>query len=581
MRAGPTTLGDEPTGWVRDGLLVVAQGIVDYADDLARSLDVGPPNTANSAHLVAAAWERWQAGAVDHLAGDFSFVLWDDRRGALFAYRSFPGPYPLFHSTGRSGEFSIVFASSIAGVLAHPGVSVELNRPAIAEAAGGLLFGEHGETCRRGVGVLNPGWALTQRNDASPQRFRGWTPAVDTRNRPRSEGADALLERIRAAVRTRLADDGPTAVWLSGGYDSSAVFAGAMGDADGEPSVDPSIVPVSIRYPEGDLAREDEWIEATAGRWGLTPRWLESTQIPLRDDLLEGADARDEPFVHLFDTWNQALAKTSREAGARIALGGDGGDQLFQAAPIHLADLARRLRPIGLVREYRRLGGRSAKGLMRWGLAPLLPRGLARVYEGFSGSPYPDTLRVAPPTWLARSFVRRHALLQRNREEVPSHVGRGRAAREVFRMASSPFFGRVATEVRRVARLEGVLHRSPLWDRHVVEFALSRPFAERVEGGESKILLRSALQGLVPDEVLAPRPQRTGAPDSVFHRLMRDGVLPTADRLGSMERLADLGIVEPQAFADAVSGYRAQPSFFLGAQIAFSVDTECWLRGLA
>lgn len=561
--------------------MVVAHGVVDYVDELATALGLGRDPAIPSAQLVAAAYDRWQREAVDRLEGDLSFVVWDERRGLLLAYRSFPGPYPLFHTDGRAGAFSIVLASSIAGVLAHPGVPSGLNPAAVAEAAGGLLFGEHGETCRRGVRVLNPGWALTQRSDASTQRFRAWKPAVDTRNRRRPDGPEALLERLRGAVRTRLASEGTTAIWLSGGYDSSAVFAGAMASPEGGPAAGASIVPVSIRYPEGDIAREDEWIEATAKRWGLEPRWLESTQIPLREDLLRGANERDEPFVHLFDTWNQALAKTSREAGARLAFGGDGGDQLFQAAPIHLADLSRRLRPIALVREYRRLGGRSKKGLLRWGLAPLLPRGLARLYEGFSGSPYPDTLRVAPPNWLSRSFVRRYSLLQRNREEVPPHVGRGRAAREVFRMASSPFFGRVATEVRRVARLEGVLHRSPLWDRRVVEFALSRPFAERVEGGESKILLRAALEGLVPDEVLAPRPQRTGAPDSVFHRLMRTGVLTTADRLGPLERLADLGIVEPQAFADAVSGYRANPSFFLGAQIAFSVDTECWLRGLA
>ncbi len=571
------TLGDEPTVIAQGNLLVVVHGLIDYRRDL--DFPCGPE--ATTAEIVAEAFRRGGDRRVQGLAGDFTAVVWDEAAKRLAAYRTFPGPYPLFYSTVSAGASVAVLSSSVSGVLAHPNVDPGLNRASVAESASGLLFGEHGETCRSGIRVLDSGWALIQQLDARAQRIRAWKPTVDVSPGARSEGADALLECIRNAVLERAAKEHPTAIWLSGGFDSSAVFAAAMSAQSAGTVADPQFKPISITYPEGDIAREDEWIRASLARWDMSTSWVESGEIPVRTDFEESAKNRDLPFVHLFDTWNGALADQSRAVGARVALGGDGGDQLFQCVPIHLADLARTIRPVRLVREYRSLGGQSLRGLARWSVLPLVPRPLSLIYEGFRGIPFQDTQRVAPPAWIRPDFVKRHGLLERNREVRSDHVGRSRAAREVFRLASSPFFGRVATEVRLEARRRGVLHRSPLWDRRVVEFALRRPFAERVERGESKQLLRSAMRGLIPDEVLAPRSQRTGAPDSVFHRFMRDGVLPASARLGRLARLADLGIVDPNAFDAALSRYRESPSFFMGVQIAFSVDTECWLRGLA
>lgn len=577
IHPGTVQLGDEPTAATLGSLLVVVQGCLDYRHDLGFSHRA----QASSAEIVAEAFSRWGLEIVDRLEGDFACVVWDEAVGVLLAHRTFPGPYPLFYSESTKSRTPLVLSSSISGVLAHPDVDSRLNVAAVAEAASGLLFGEHGETCRSSVRVLDPGWALVQRNDADPQRIRTWKPVVDLSARPRSEGAEELMELIRGAVGERASEEGSTAIWLSGGFDSSAVFAAAMSATqDGAPAVE-RFTPVSISYPEGDVAREDDWIQASVRRWSSASIWLDSEDIPVRLNFEESATQRDEPFVHLFDTWNAALATASHASGARVALGGDGGDQLFQAPPIHLADLARTGHPIQLLREFRAMGGRRARTFAKVVLAPLLPRPIARIYEGFSGVPFQDTQRIGPPPWLRKGFVKRHALLDRNRELRADHLGSSRAAREVFRMASSPFYGRVVTEVRRVARTQNVLHRSPLWDRRIAEFALRRPFAERLSPGESKTLLRESMQGLIPDEVLAPRPQRTGAPDSVYHRFIREGVLPTVERLGEFERLADLGILEPRAYQEAVLQYKESPQFFLGVQIALSVDTECWLRGLA
>jgi len=556
-----------------DGSLVVATvGCLHYERDLV----AGSAPAESAAQAIAHAYRHFGAALVDRVEGDLSFIVWDEAQAQLLAWRSFPGPYPLFYARSDSG--CLVVATSIEGALAVPGVRPDLNAPAIAESAAGLLFGEHRDTCRSAVQRLDPGHALKQRNVAMPQQFRVWAPDVFEGDSAATDGVEALRLLLADAVHERTSANAPTAVWLSGGYDSTAVFSTAMWSRQSDA---PPILPVSIHYPPGDIGHEDEWIEATARRWDTQPSWIDIDSITVPSDLVADAARRDEPFTHLFDTWNEALGSKARALGCSVALGGDGGDQLFQSAPIHLADLAARGRLVGLIREWRSLGGRSLGGLARWGLAPLAPRRIARIYERFRGMPYPDTQRMRAPAWVRPDFVRSHDLLGRNREHAPPGAVRTYAGAEAFRMASSPFFGRVATAVREAARRGGVRHASPLWDTRVIRFALSRPFAERVARGESKRMLRAAVKGLAPDDVLAPRPHRTGAPDRIFLRAMDAGVLPFLDHCIADLRLADMGIVEPSELARAIAEHRRRPGFYPGVLIAFTAHTEAWLRSRA
>jgi asparagine synthetase B (glutamine-hydrolysing) len=89
-----------------------------------------------------------------------------------------------------------------------------------------------------------------------------------------------------------------------------------------------------------------------------------------------------------------------------------------------------------------------------------------------------------------------------------------------------PFFGRVVGVLRAFALEEGVELRSPLLDDRVVRFAVRRPWSERSDGLETKILLRRAMRGLIPESVLAPRPHRTGVTSAYFLRQLRGPARP-------------------------------------------------------
>ena len=390
------------------------------------------------------------------------------------------------------------------------------------------------------------------------------------------EGAEILRELLTDAVRERLDPSRPTSVWLSGGWDSPAVFGAAMlathGDVD-------RIRAVSITYPVGDPGREDELIASIAGRWGATPHWVNSGDIRLLDDLRAGAAGRSEPFAHVFEHWNRALARGSRATGTHVALHGNGGDQLFQVSLIYLADLLRQGRIREVAEECRARGVRDVRTLFRWAVQPLLPsfahRGATMLRRGRRLRHY---LEREVPSWIEASFAQRHGLRSGAARVIERENGESFSSVEGRHYLSHPYFPRVYACVSELARDEGVEVRSPLLDARVIAFASERPREERASRAETKRALRAAMRGIIPNEVLAPRRARTGTTGRLFGRALRDGGGELLDDVTRESRLADLGLVDPKKLREGWRQWLATGDGNLGVALFLTVQTEFWLR---
>jgi asparagine synthase (glutamine-hydrolysing) len=332
---------------VTDGeIAVAADASIYYRDDLRAALArahvaaTGP----TASHLILAAYRAWGADCAAHLEGDFAFVVWDAKTRTVVAARDFSGKRTLYHSSragGGGGKGTLVLASTAGGALALPGANTALNLTVIAETAAGL-WGGSAETCYESVRVLQGGETLTRINGAAMRLHRHWSPpAASSRDAPPFEEAAIELRRLLTrAVTERLDTEGDTSIWLSGGWDSPAVFAAGASALDASHS-SRKLLPVSISYPEGDPGREDELIRDIAARWSAHVHWLDIQNIPFFDNPLERAALRDEPFAHPFEMWHRSLARGSRATHSRVALEGVGGDQLFQVSEVYLADLLR------------------------------------------------------------------------------------------------------------------------------------------------------------------------------------------------------------------------------------------------
>jgi asparagine synthase (glutamine-hydrolysing) len=560
-------------------VLVAADASLYYRAELRRELLAAgtPPRSLAPADLILAAYRAWGDAVCERLEGDFSFVVWDRTEGRVLAGRDLSGRRGLYFA--RQGAWLGV-ASSVGPLLELPFVSEALNLAAVGAQAAGLLWASGSDTVYRDVAVVPAAHAIRWDGRHLDQPAPFWAPptAPSPRRRaaPVAEAAVALRGLIEDAVHERLASS-VTSVWMSGGWDSPSVFAAGRARVPDATR----IRPVSISYPEGDPGREDEQIRAIAARWNADVHWLDSANIPLLDGLVARAGATDEPPAHLYELWNVALARGTRAVGSRVALDGAGGDQLFQVSDIVMADLLRGGHWRRLAR-YRHARGIGRRRLLELGVLPLMPRWLLRGAAAATGRRVPLHYVERPMArWIQPAFAAAHGLRERDLAVLDAPKASSFAQRETALFLVSPVWGWGAAFMHTALLREGIEARSPLLDRRVVDFALRRPVSERSQNRETKILLRGSMAGLLPDEVLAPRPRRTGLTVGFSRARMREGYPALFDAAFSEPlRLADLGIIDPNQLRAAAADWRERGDDFERVNLFNTLKVEFWLRGL-
>jgi asparagine synthase (glutamine-hydrolysing) len=560
-----------------DRFVVAADAALYYRDDLRRALPRTHPRGADAtaAQLILAAFRAWGEEALHRLEGDFAFVLYDRADRSVLCARDFAGKRPLHYA--ESGA-ALVVASTIGGVRAHHAVSDELDLVAIAETAAALFAASH-QTAFRRIRALPAGSILAWQGAGARTRRFWRLPLIDAGRASSFEnGARELRELLVAAVAQRLDEAAPTSVWLSGGWDSPAVFA--AGEEHARRSGTPPLQPVSISYPPDDPGREDELIESILAPRRRATRWIDVADIPFLMEPEAEAARREEPFVHPFEHWNRALARGSRAVGTRVALDGNGGDMLFAGPLLYLADLFRTGRLLALRAEWRGKGlaGRGPRTFFDLAIQPALPdwaRAIGRRLRPARAwnSPWEPWL----PDWIEPDFERRHGLRERARQHAPMPSATSLADAQLEIFLTHPTGPRLISAYTALALEEGVEVRSPLLDERIVRFATARPVSERTRGNETKRLLRAACRGWLPDAFLDPRPRRTGNSGGYAGREFRQRHAERVSRAFENPVLAQLGIVDCNMLQKRWSEYRRGNSRH-ELPLFLTYQAELWLR---
>ena len=529
--------------------------------------------------LIAATYRRWGEEGFRRLEGDFSFALFDRERRRLVAARDFAGFRPLYWAPLAGG---VAVASSVGALLAL-GTPNDLDPVMLASVASGLHRGSGPETVYSHIQALRAGHTLTWSEESGIAVVAHWEPPRWGRSEvlPFDEAAERLRALLGDAIKERLAPQGTTSVPLSGGWDSTAVYA--VGKALlSELDWPVRTAPISISYPEGDPGREDDLILASLGQWNDSTRWLDVDSIDLFSDLEEKVERLDLPFLHFYENWNRALAHGGVADGASVQFSGYGGDQLFQVSHVYIADLLRRGRLWAAWREWRLKGGTSRKEFLRWALVPNLPASALGAWASLRGGRLHQYLDRTIPTWFDPDFAVRHALREREEPRLPGYQPGSHAEREWRWFLLDPYFPMVGSRVADFCLETGLESRAPLYDRRIVEFCATRPATDLSWGKETKKLLRAATRGLVPDSVLAPRPHRTGVTSAYAARQFKARFPEILRRVCAEPfELADHGIIRADSFrrlcAPIIEDQRL-PSFDQVQGIFYTVVTELWLR---
>ncbi|WP_174280563.1 asparagine synthase (glutamine-hydrolyzing), partial [Sphingomonas bacterium] len=279
--------------------------------------------TAGDTEVLIEGWRAWGPAMLERLHGMFAFAIHDVARQCLFLARDRLGVKPLHHVELSDG--GLAFASELKGLLAHP----LLRRvPDIRAVEDFLAFGYvPDDACLvAGVRKLAAGhYLLVERGRPVPAPVRWWD--VDFSRRATGTAAaleEELVERLRAAVRSRLVSDVPLGAFLSGGVDSSAVVA-LMAEASPR-----AVKTCTIGFDE---AGHDE-----RGPAGIVARRFATDhreRVVAPDDAVDGGGlvdtlvaAFDEPFADASALATYRVCELAREE-VTVALSGDGADEAF------------------------------------------------------------------------------------------------------------------------------------------------------------------------------------------------------------------------------------------------------------
>ena len=497
-------------------------------------------NTQSDTEVLVHGYEEWGEGMVERLNGMFAFSVFDRRRGVVLLARDRMGIKPLHYAIdGRR----LVFASELKGLLRDPALRRGVD-PAALDQYLAYEFVPSPASIVRGISKLQPAHTLTWSVADGTQRLRRyWSPelGVGDGRRNLDEEGERLRAVLRESVRKELISDVPLGVFLSGGIDSSAVAA-MMTELGGE-----------VKSFSGGFT-DRSFDESSYARQVARQLGTDHRELTLEPEMLLGLIPKlptllDEPLGDASIIPTYLLAEFTRRH-VKVALGGDGGDELFAGYPT--------LQAHRLAEYYMR-----APRLLREGLVEPVVRRLPvsrgnlsfdfRAKRFVSGAGYPVAERHQ--MWMG-SFAteERSALLSREaRHEVELDAAHADPLNQVLMLDMRLYLENdILVKLDRASMMASLEGRVPLLNNDFVEYATRLPMNMKLRGLRSKFLLKRALRGLLPESILNRPKKGFGIPVAHWFRgPLKEQMLSVL----SPERIAREGFFDATAVARLVSDH--------------------------
>jgi asparagine synthase (glutamine-hydrolysing) len=505
LRVIDLATGDQPIYNEDGSIVVVLNGeIYNYRDLRAELEHSGHRFTTRSdTEVIAHLYEEDGPDLVHRLHGMFGLAVWDNKRRRLLLARDRIGKKPVYYA--QLGE-ELSFASELGALLQDERVPRDVDHQAL-DAYLAYRWVPSPITAFRAVRSLPPGSTLTF-EDGRAKVERYWRLDFSRKRTVRDarEVHEELRAQIRAATARRMISDVPLGVFLSGGIDSSAVVA-AMSETSSEPVKTFSIGFTSDKFNELPLAR------IVAERFGT-----EHHELIVEPDALEVIPRivrhYGEPFADDSSIPSFYVAEMAR-AHVTVALNGDGGDESFGGYPRYAVNRASAQLdrvPVAL----RRALAAAAMRVPESGTIDSWPSRIRRAAETL---PLDGAARYVAYMTHLNGLRRERLYTSEYRKLVGESVAfdvmarpwRESGAREVVdRMLDVDVQTYLPDDLlvkMDIATMASSLEaRSPFLDHELMELAASLPADMKVRGRETKVILRSALRGWIPDEILdAPK----------------------------------------------------------------------------
>jgi len=458
--------------------------------------------TRSDTESIVHAYEEYGRDCVKQFNGMWAFAIWDSRRQELFLSRDRLGIKPLYYYW--DGEL-FAWGSEIKSILQVPGVKRDLD-PFALELFLTYEYIPAPYSIYKWIRKLPPGHSMVF-NGRDVELWPFWDPLRPFRELGPvgyEEGMEELRRLVHDSVRLRLIADVPLGVFLSGGIDSSVVTA-TMAQEASEP-----VRSFSIGFHEASY-NELHYARLVAQRYSTDHHEaiIEPRAVELVEKLIYHLD---EPLGD-FSVFPTYLVSHNARQEVKVALSGDGGDELFGGYDTYIADR--------LARRYLR---KVPKPFVRSLLEPLArtlhptskKKGLINTFKRFvEGLQYPESLNHV--RWMVflsaddrERLLSPEVLAERSNEARFQHIwSYFRNAsdldwlnRDIFVDVRTYLVDDILVKVDRMSMATSLEVRVPLLDYRIVELALRMPAPYKIWKGVRKRIFKDAFRQDLPPQIL-------------------------------------------------------------------------------
>lgn len=514
--------GAQPMSTEDGAVVVVFNGEIYNHAELRQELERAGHRFAtdhSDTEVLLHGWREWGEGLAQRLNGMWAFAIYDKRTGRLFLSRDRFGKKPLYYFYHR-GTFA--FASELTALLRHSAAPRELSELSrVKFLAYGLLPAPN--TPFENIWKLPAGHNIVVERDAVACRVtRYWRYVIEPEENGATEEslAEELLDTLERATRRRLVADVPLGIFLSGGIDSSAVAALA---ARNIPARELRTFTIGFSEPTFDESGPARRMAEFLGTNHCEERLDLESALEFLPEILDGLD-EPQGDSSLLPTW--LLCRFARRH-VTVALGGDGGDELFAGYDP--------FRALGAARAYAGIVPRPLHKALRM-LAGRLPVSHANMSFDFKlkrtlrGLSYPSMLWN--PVWLgalAPDELARFTGAEFPIEEIYSEAidawescGQDDLVDRTLQFYTEIYLqDGILAKADRASMMNSLEVRSPFLDIEMADFARRLPHRYKLRGGTTKYLLKRAVRGLLPDDIIDRKKKGFGTPVGAWLRTGR------------------------------------------------------------
>lgn len=504
---------------------------------------------ASDTEVILAAYQVYGLECFKKMNGMFALALYDQPENKLILARDRLGKKPLYWGV-MSG--TLMFASELKAMVQHPLFRKEIDLAALNKYLA-FDYVPTPHTIYQAVYKLEPGYFLEYQNgQVSKEKF--WdikfnvVAAAGRLTRP-----DLLAEmdaRLSAATASRLVADVPLGVFLSGGLDSSTIAYYAQKNSRQK------IKTFSIGFAEKSFD-ESQYAERVAKYLGTDHHHQILTAKDALDIIPALGDVLDEPLADYSIISTLLLSRFTRQH-VTVALGGDGGDELFFGYPTFVAE--------SMVRYLNNAPAKFVLNLTK----RLLPTSHAHFNTGFKLNQLLAGLDSSPEhrhhDWMGNknTALRLSAGMTGKMEgewyeEIDGYfknvAKENRWNQLVYLYLRTYLMDQVLVKVDRASMAYALEVRAPLLDYEFVDFVNSVPYTYKLKGLRTKQLLKELMVDKLPLEIVERKKQGFAVPLSAW---FTNELKPLVLALLSEDKVRQTGILNPKAVAQIVNEHLAR-----------------------